>query len=145
MKYLIIECKELGDQWECDADRTPICITDNPSEYGVGYEVWEVLSDGTLKKIRSYDEALEEGMALYYWKEGREEEEAPTVIEKYPNKDRNSFSKNFFKKIKTRAKFSETIEDIKSNILCSGSHGEIIGDKWVVFGEYRDDHFDIGY
>jgi hypothetical protein len=145
MKYLIIECNELGDQWECDADRTPICITENPSEYGVGYEVCEILSDGTLKKIRDYDEALEEGMALYYWEDGQEGEEAPTIIEKYPNKDRDSFSKSFFKKLKARVKFSETVADIECDILRSGAHGETIEGKWVVFGEYRDNRFDFGY
>lgn len=145
MKYLIIECNELDDQWECDADRTPICITENPSEYGVGYEVWEILSDGTLKKIRDYDEALEEGMALYYWEEGREKEEEPTIIEKYSNKDRDSFSKNFFKKLKARAKFSETVADIETNIHCSGAHGETVEGKWIVFGEYRDNRFNFGY
>ena len=145
MKYLIVECNELGDQWECDADRTPICITENYSKYGVGYEVWEILNDGTLKKIRNYDEALEEGMALYYWEEGQEEEEEPTIIEKYSNKVRHNFSKNFFKKLKTRMKFSETVADIETNILYSGMHGEAIEGKWVVFGEYRDNHFDLGY
>ena len=144
MKYLIVECRELGDQWECDADRTPICVTDDPSKYGRGHEVWEILSDGNLKKIRDYDEALEEGMALYYWEEGREEE-APTVIEKYPNKDRDSFSKSFLKKLKARVKFSETVADIETNIHCSGAHGEIIEGKWVVFGRYRDDQFSFGY
>ena len=144
MKYLIIECNELGDQWECDADRTPICITENPSEYGIGHEVWKILSDGTLEKIRNYDEALEEGMALYYWEDGREEE-APTIIEKYPNKDRDGFSKNFFEKLKVRVKFSETVADIETNIHCCGAHGEQIEGKWIVFGEYRDNRFDCGY
>lgn len=145
MEYLIIECNELGDQWECDADRTPICITEDPSKYGVGYEVWKILDDGTLEKIKDYKKALEKGLALYYWEEGREEEEAPTIIEKYPNKDRDSFSKSFFKKMKARAKFSETVADIETNIHCSGAHGEEIEGKWVVFGEYRDDRFDCGY
>ena len=97
MKYLIIECNELGDQWECDADRTPICITENPSEYGVGYEVWEILSDGTLKKIRDYNKALEEGMALYYWEDGQEGEEAPTIIEKYPTRIEIVFQRVFLR------------------------------------------------
>ena len=52
MKYLIIECNELGDQWECDADRTPICMTDDYSPYGSGYEVWEIQPDNTFKCIK---------------------------------------------------------------------------------------------
>ena len=145
MKYLIIECNELGDQWECDADRTPICITNDPSKYGKGYDIWKILEDGSLEQIKKYDEAIEEGMALYCWEEGREEDDLPTVIEKYPNKHRNSFSTSFVKKLKARAKFSETIVGIENDIRYSGSHGESIDGKWIVFGEYRDNHFDLGY
>ena len=147
MKYLIVECHKLGDQWECDADRTPICITENPSEYGVGYEVWKILSDGTLEKIRGYDKALEEGMALYSWKNEEEviEGTSPNVMIKYPNKDRDSFADNFFKRLKIRAGFKENVKSIIEDVRYCGSHGEVIGDEWVVFGKYRDSHYDIGY
>jgi len=57
MKYLIVECNELGDQWECDADRTPICVVDDYTNYNkYGYEIHLINEDGTLKKIRDYDE-----------------------------------------------------------------------------------------
>ena len=146
MKYLIIECKELGDQWECDADRTPICITENHLDYGFGYEVWKILEDGNLEKIRDYDDPLEEGMALYYWENEEDvENKLPIILEKYPDKDRDAFSKEFFQKIKTRVGFSEVASKIKSSIHCAGSYAENIQGKWVVFGEYRDNIFDYGY
>lgn len=54
MKYLIIKCEELADQWECDANRTPVCITDDYSIYGLGYEVYELQADSTFKLIKEY-------------------------------------------------------------------------------------------
>lgn len=42
-KYLIIECDELSDAYECDADRTPICLTDDFEKFNhYGYEIYEV-------------------------------------------------------------------------------------------------------
>lgn len=63
LKYLIVECRELDDQWECDCDRTPVCITD---EKGVEkyltleYEIYSILSDGKLEIIKDYTEGTDE-------------------------------------------------------------------------------------
>ena len=57
MMYLIIKCDELSDQWECDAYREPICITEDYSQYNkLGYEIYEILADGNLRNIKDYDE-----------------------------------------------------------------------------------------
>ena len=58
MKYLIVKCKELEDQLECDADRIPICITDDISKYKYryGYEIYKIRSDGSLTLMKGYDE-----------------------------------------------------------------------------------------
>ena len=145
MKYLVLECRELGDQWECDADRTPLCITDDISKYGVGYEIYSIEENGSLTLYKSYETSLESGMALYSWNDGEEEETLPTVIESYPNKTRKDFSQSFIRKLKQRAKFSASTNQILTDITCSGAHGEIIKDKWVVFGEYYDTSFSLGY
>lgn len=53
--YLVVKCEELSDQYECDADRTPICITKNYKPYDdYGYEIYEIMSDGKLKLIKDY-------------------------------------------------------------------------------------------
>ena len=54
--YLIVKCKELDDQWECDCDRTPMCLTDDLSSWNSNgadyyYEVYEVQPDGALTLI----------------------------------------------------------------------------------------------
>lgn len=57
MQYLIIKCTCLNDQWECDADRQPICITENYSYYDeFGYEIYEINQEGNLKRIRDWEE-----------------------------------------------------------------------------------------
>lgn len=56
--YLIVKCKLLNDQFECDADKTPLCLTDDwkkscpKNEY---FEVYEVLPTGYFKLIREAD------------------------------------------------------------------------------------------
>ena len=56
MKYLVIKCEELSDQWECDADRVPVYVGDNIKKYqNPGYEIYKINIDGTLEKIQDYD------------------------------------------------------------------------------------------
>ena len=57
MKYLIVNCEPLSDGWECDADRTPVCITNDLNRYwGVwGYEIYKIQPDGQLTLIQNYE------------------------------------------------------------------------------------------
>ena len=57
MKYLIIKCQALDDQSECDADRTPLFITDDFDDFDCyDYEIYEIKKDGTLELIKEYFE-----------------------------------------------------------------------------------------
>lgn len=60
MKYLIVKCEPLDDQWECDCNRDPICIVDNWSKYVSNrddefFDVWEIKDDGKLKLVKEWD------------------------------------------------------------------------------------------
>ena len=57
-KYLIVECNELGDQWECDADRKPITMVGDISFWKqlIGYEIYELKANGTFEIIKYYEE-----------------------------------------------------------------------------------------
>lgn len=57
MKYLIVKCEPLSDQWECDANRIPLCVTDNLDEYENewGYEIYEIRSDGKTTLIQDWE------------------------------------------------------------------------------------------
>lgn len=89
MKYLIMKCDELGDQWECDADRTPICMTDdweayfNANNIPYDFEVWERQADNTFKRIKEYYTYMNTGMVFGYCPENNQD---PIIIERFPNK-----------------------------------------------------------
>lgn len=54
-KYLIIKCKELNDQWETDADRTVVCLTNNYNKFNkFGYEIYEI-KGSALKLVKEYN------------------------------------------------------------------------------------------
>ena len=57
MKYLIVKCEPLSDGWECDANRIPLCVTDNLDEYKGewGYEIYEIRSDGRTILIQDWE------------------------------------------------------------------------------------------
>jgi hypothetical protein len=55
-KYLIVKCKELNDQYECEADRKIICMTNNYQPFKkYGYEVYEMRENGSFKLIQEFD------------------------------------------------------------------------------------------
>ena len=57
MKYLIIKCIPLSDQYECDADKEPICVTNDTTPYeGKSYDIYEIHSNGSLELIQSYED-----------------------------------------------------------------------------------------
>lgn len=146
-KYLIMKCEELGDQFECDADRTPICMTDDYSTYGIGYEVYELTSENKFRCIKEYDVPLECGIAIYKWTDGNDERDIPDeIIQKYPDKDRDDFTLKEIKEICKKYHFEEgTPEEILKELSCCGAHGEEVNGEWVVIGEYLDDRFSMGY
>lgn len=147
-KYLVIECNELGDQWECDADRKPVCLVEDYSQYNKrGYEIYEIKTDGTLKIIREYDDITNERICVYWWNSENKVEECPLPdkIIKIKDGDRDNVTKSLIKKIKQKYKFADTIEEIEGDISCSGNHAELIDNKWIVFGEAFDDWYPYGY
>lgn len=143
--YLIMKCSELSDQFECDASREPFCLTEDPKQYGYGFEVYEVKSNNTFELVKEYDVANETGFAIVDWIETDDDEnDTAFVRKKYPNLTRKTITKSQVKQIKKEFGFIETVKEIFDDISCSGSHGEVIGEKWRVFGEYLDNHFDKG-
>ena len=93
MKYLIVKCEELGDQFECDADRTPITMTDdwkkwyNTNKPKYLFEVYEFVNN-KFNLVKGYEDSLEFGMCFTYYPDENDIE--PTNIKKYPNYTRDS-------------------------------------------------------
>jgi hypothetical protein len=92
MTYLIMRCDELGDQFECDANRKPITLTDDWKKWyetnnpNYCFEVYEFSKDH-FTRIKDYDDPMEEGMCLAYYPN---DDETPMALKKYPNLDRYS-------------------------------------------------------
>lgn len=143
MKFLITELAQ-----EFDEACLPLRITEDPSDYGYGYEVYEILEDGTFKLIKEWNEAKKEGFALYYWDSSEQAESGscPTIIRDFLGMGRDDFSKEDISMIKEEAEFDEDVDFILSEIRCCGEYAEERSDgKWVVFGSYRDDDFSVGW
>jgi hypothetical protein len=51
-----VKCEPLNDQWECDAARDPICLTEDCSSYGYGYEIYRVTNDNSFELVKEYYE-----------------------------------------------------------------------------------------
>ncbi len=150
--YLVIECEELNDQYECDADRKPVCLTcDYPDEYNrVGYEIYEVLDDNTFKLIKEYTQGGDTFVAVYGWEIETypEGEEIPEVFEEWQEfSDTSQIPDRTLKDIIRGNHFHDSFELIKEDLNHRGAHGEIIDDYWVVIGNATQgfEDFDRGY
>lgn len=72
MKYLIVKFDYLNDQYECDADRVPMYLTDDwvnnaPTDYD--YEVYEVQPNNFLQRIVTAERKLDGTYTLINEKE----------------------------------------------------------------------------
>lgn len=143
-KYLVIKCDELGDQYECDANRTPVCLTNDVEQFGYGYEIYEIAQNGALKLVKGYEESREEGMAIVIY-ELDGDENIIDIPKKFKDKTRKDFDTP--KKIKEVAQmcgFTEDLEVIANEIKTCGEYGEVVDGAWVVFGDYEDDRYPRG-
>ena len=56
--YLIVECEELNDPYECDADRQPLGMVNDISllQRIRGYEIYKLKPDGRFELIKDYED-----------------------------------------------------------------------------------------
>ena len=143
MSYVIVRCEDYYDEAEIGI---PVCICDEkPLKYGLGYAHYKINDDNTLTLVKSADIGTCEGMALYYWKEDEDPEDVePTVIKKYPNKTRRDAVPKFVKnKFKT---LSDTDDDLGRDVRsCGYTTGFDDDNNYWVYGEYRDNEYELGY
>lgn len=96
-KYLIVKCVELHDQYECDADREPMFLVDDWEQWykdnspTYQFEVYRFVDDSECELIKTMEDSMDEGMALYFWNMDDDHEEVdPTVVGTYEDYDRKS-------------------------------------------------------
>ena len=162
--YLIMKCKELNDQYECDAYRTPITLTEDWEEWfeaekpQYSFEVYEFQVSGFVL-VKDYEVPVESGMALYAWameNAGAEENNAPDIIiKKWENATRND---PIPREVLDLPKYDydgtgcpeiSEIQDeevFKRTVSCGGGVGWVDKESkyWWVYGEYHDHIYDSG-
>lgn len=56
---VVVHCKPLNDQWECEFDRTPVCLTSRENaERAYGgrcYEHYAVMPNGRFTRVKECD------------------------------------------------------------------------------------------
>lgn len=153
MLYLIMRCDELGDQYECDADRTPITLVEDWKDWAknhtpdYAYEVWQYNDDNTFSCIKEYG-ALTEGMAFYYWDEEEDcEENKPHIIAKFPSLTRKSAVPSIVKQTIKKGAYTwdgeEGVDDELTN--CGFISWDNKEHRYYVYGEYSGNHYTLGY
>ena len=146
-KYLIVECVELGDQWECDADRTPICVVDDYSKYSDGgYDIYKINFDGSLTLIQDYTKC-KPYFAVCRWDDpdSLEEKDPDFVLRLDKIESRDDFTKEMCTTFKELYHFEDDIEEIYIDLVQGGEHAEEIEGRWLVIGEVIGKRFPFGY
>lgn len=118
----------------------PCCLTNDISTYGYGYEIWEWNEDGTFTKFKDVETSNKTGMIVAVY--NMDTDELLYTTNKIQAVNRKQF--NTAEKIKEIVKlcgFTDKPEIIAHEIAACGDHGELVGGKWVVFGEYQDSHY----
>lgn len=152
MKYLIMKCDELCDQYECDAHRTPITMTDNWVEWynanrpRYHFEVYE-LQNEMFVLVKDYEDPMERGMSLHFWNIDDTvdiENHNPTIVEKWINATRNSpIPQNVYALAKSF--YEGTDEEMRTELRCCGYIGwEDDKNHWWVYGYYSDGFYSTG-
>lgn len=143
MKYLIMKCEELNDQYECDADRTPITMTDNWKTWykdnnpNYCFEVYEY-KNNHFTCVKDYSTSMENGMVFVWF-----DEDTPVcefnVITRFPNYNRDM---PMPKDLYARAKMGEDFDDSLSNC---GYVSWNEGDRYYAYTEYYDNRISCPY
>ena len=143
MKFLIVKCTPLGDQWECDANREPMFICDDWSTLKLDYqfEAYRINDDNTFTLVKDYETPLEYGMALYSWGEGDPEEVKPKVAKKWRGYTRN----NPVPKKAVKEMSHKGVTELDDNLSNCGTITWFYGGRYWVYGEYFDSDYSLGY
>lgn len=158
-KYLIVKCAPLSDQYECDADREPMFLVDDWEDWfeknhpTYQFEVYKFVDEEEAVLEKTYDEALDEGMALYFWNANDDYDEvAPTVIAHYKDYDRKKKVPDKVWKIFRQGAYwadddEMTEEQFKSDLKSCGyaSWEDKEHKKYWVYGHYADGRYCCGY
>lgn len=137
MKYLIMKCEPLDDAYECDADRSPITMTNDWKEWyekthpKYPFEVYEY-KNNSFSRLKEYDAPMKEGMVLFWYDETAKDDDDFNVVKYFPHYDRDMpMPKDLYNRM---MKGEETENCLKNE----GYTSWVEGDKTYVYIEYYD-------
>ena len=91
MKYLIMKCEELSDQYEYDANRSPVTLTNDwqawyeNTQPNYQFEVYKIINN-EFTLIKEYETPIKEGMVFAFYPD---DSETATAIKKFPGMSRH--------------------------------------------------------
>jgi hypothetical protein len=153
--YLIIRCDELGDQWECDADRTPIAIVDDwqkwfeehkPLDYLFEVYVWDGKEMTIIKDLYA---PMDEGMVLCFWEDGNIDNAHPVILQQWSGKTRkDDIPPCVWEEISTFLASKnnvdgDTYKDVRNSIRGTGEYSwrTKTDNGLFIYGEYFDNRY----
>lgn len=142
MTYLIVKCEALGDQYECDANRTPMFMCDSWHDLRLPYafDVYALKDDNTFELVKDYETPMDWGMALYYWQISDDcQKMEPTIIQKWRYRTRDEHAPKKAKQAMIKG------TDIFDDLNGSGAISWCKGKYYYVYGEYQDNFYSLGY
>lgn len=159
MKYLIVKCEPLSDQYECDCDREPMFLVDDWKDWveknhpTYWFEVYKFVDEEEAVLEKAYEESVDKGMALYFWNVDDDYDEvAPTVIAHYKDYDRKKKVPDEVRKVFRQGAYwsdddEKTEEEFKSDLKSCGyvSWEDKEHKKYWVYGDYADGRYCCGY
>lgn len=123
-KYLLVQCEELSDQFECDCNRTPVRLVEDYKKVDTdGMEVYEILENGEIGDcIKGYEEYSSYGYALVDMK-GTEDRDDWVILDKIQGWQRKETwnSKKMREWIKKYFKDAE-MDDVRDSFLGCGNY-----------------------
>ena len=150
--YLIIKCEQLNDQFECDADREPITLTEdwkawyNATSPNYCFEVYEFQNDKFVL-VKDFYTPMECGMSLHFWTEEQMKEgeyNTPTVRQKWIGASRNDPMPKEVLTLATQY-YEDTVDTMMQELSACGQVGwEDDEGNWWVYGEFHDRWYSMG-
>jgi len=163
--YLIMKCESLHDQYECDACRTPITLTEDWEKWfenekpQYNFEVYDFRVGGFVL-VKDYEVPMESGMALYAWPMevvGTEEESdiPPIIVKKWKDATRDDPIPQEVYNIPKydydgtgNPEISELQNEkiFKVTVRSGGGAGWVDKESkyWWVYGQYYDHNYNSG-
>lgn len=140
-KYLLVRCEELHDQFECDCNRTPVCLVEDYKTVDTdGMEVYEILENGEIGNcVESYEEYELCGYALIDMKDSEDKDNWIILDKIYADSRKEAWKDKKMKKWIKKYFNDAEIDDIKDSFLGCGDYFDPDIDENIAITAFQGD------